>query len=59
MLGLCTELRGHQLLVVGWTKFTASRCQRPAFSGIPETSRSRLWGGVRAVPLRAACRRSS
>jgi hypothetical protein len=34
MLGLFTELRGHQLLVVGWTKFTARRCQRPASSGI-------------------------
>jgi hypothetical protein len=27
MLGLFTELRGHQLLVVGWTKSTASRCE--------------------------------
>jgi hypothetical protein len=58
MLGLFTELRGHQLLVVGWTKFTASRCQRPASSGISETSTSRIWGGVRAAPRRAAYRRS-
>src|SRR5215203_3820832 len=27
MLGLFTELRGHQLLVVGWTKFTPSGCE--------------------------------
>jgi hypothetical protein len=27
MLGLFTELRGHQLLVVCWTKFTARRCR--------------------------------
>jgi hypothetical protein len=27
MLGLFTELRGHQLLEVGWTKFTASDCR--------------------------------
>ena len=36
MLGLFTELRGHQLLVVGWTKFTASHCQK-------DLQRS-LWG---------------
>jgi hypothetical protein len=57
MLGLFIELRG-QLLVVGWTKFTARRCQRPASSGISETSTSRIWGGLRAALRQAAYRRS-
>jgi len=34
MLGLFTELRGHQLLEVGWTKFTASGCRAKNYQPI-------------------------
>jgi hypothetical protein len=52
MLGLFTELRGHQLLVVCWTKFTARRCRvEPVGGGAYYNHANRLFHKIHARDL--------